>query len=120
MKVLDGSFGLIWDGDSINTCSGLYGEYTKINNPSKFSQYIVAGLPIIAWKEAAVAKIIKKYNIGFIVNNLIEIDNILNNLTEKEYNIYLKNVISLREKLIKGYHLKKAINKVLNSMEVKF
>lgn len=113
VKVLDGSFGLIWDGDSIDTCSGLYGEYTKINNPSKFSQYIVAGLPVIAWKEAAVAKIIKKYNIGFVVNNLIEIDSILNNIDKKMYQDYLYNVMKLREKVMTGYHFELAINKVL-------
>lgn len=117
VKVLDGSFGLIWDGDSIDTCSGYYGEYTKINNPSKFSQYIVAGLPVIAWDKSAVANIIKKYNIGFIVNNLMEIDDILNNLTEEEYNSYLKNVMNLRERIIKGYHFKKAISEVLNIVE---
>lgn len=117
VKILDGSFGLIWDGDDINICSGLYGEYMKINNPSKFSQYIVAGLPIITWKEAAVAKVIKKYNIGFVVNNLIEIDDVLNNLTEEKYNIYLKNVMNLREKVMKGYHFKKAINEVFNIVE---
>lgn len=117
VKVLDGSFGLIWDGDSIDACSGFFGEYTKINNPSKFSQYIVAGLPVIAWDKSAVANIIKKYNIGFIVNNLMEIDDILNNLTEEEYNSYLKNVMNLRERIIKGYHFKKAISEVLNIVE---
>lgn len=117
VKVLDGSFGVIWDGDSIDACSGYYGEYTKINNPSKFSQYIVAGLPVIAWDKSAVANIIKKYNIGFIVNNLMEIDDILNNLTEEEYNSYLKNVMNLRERIIKGYHFKKAISEVLNIVE---
>lgn len=113
VKVLDGSFGLIWDGDSINTCSGLYGEYTKINNPSKFSQYIVAGLPIIAWKDAAVAKVIKKYNIGFVVDNLIEIDDILDSINEKTYQNYVYNVMKLREKVMTGYHFKLAINEIL-------
>lgn len=118
VKVLDGSFGLIWDGDSIDTCSGLYGEYTKINNPSKFSQYIVAGLPVIAWKEAAVAKIIKKYNIGFVVNNLIEIDNILNNIDKKMYQDYLYNVMKLREEVMTGYHFRKAISEVLTMEKI--
>lgn len=117
VKVLDGSFGLIWDGDSIDTCSGLYGEYTKINNPSKFSQYIVAGLPVIAWKEAAVAKIIKKYNIGFVVNDLVEIDDILNNIDKKTYQDYLCNVMKLRKKVMVGYHFKSAIKRVIDILE---
>ncbi len=117
VKVLDGSFGLIWDGDLIDICSGNYGEYTRINNPSKFSQYIVAGLPIIAWKKAAVAKVIKKYNIGFVVNDLLELDDVLNNIDKKTYHDYLYNVIKLRKKVIVGYHFKRAIKKVIDILE---
>ena len=32
---LQGSFGLVWDGDSSATCTGVYGDYLKINNPHK-------------------------------------------------------------------------------------
>lgn len=113
VKNLNGSFGLIWDGDEIITCSGFYGEYTRINNPSKFSQYIVAGLPVIAWEKSAISKVIKKYNIGFVVNDLIEVDTILSDMNEEIYQYYLSNVINLREKIMKGYHFRKAINKVL-------
>lgn len=118
VKVLDGSFGLIWDGDSIDVCSGFFGEYTKINNPSKFSQYIVAGLPVIAWKKSAISKVIQKYNIGFTVKDLIELDIILNNIDDNLYQQYLSNVIKLREKIIQGYHFKKAINKVLTMEKI--
>lgn len=34
---LQGSFGLVWDGDSSATCTGVYGDYLKINNPHKGS-----------------------------------------------------------------------------------
>lgn len=119
VEVLEGSFGLMWDGPDINRCTGPFCkfDYLKIINPSKFSQYIAAGLPIIAWNESAIADIIRKYNIGFVINNLMEIDDILNNLTEEEYNIYLKNVMKLRKKVIKGYHFKTVINEVLDVME---
>lgn len=116
VKELEGSFGLIWDGDDICKCSGLYGEYTRINNPSKFSQYISAGLPIIAWEKSAVANVVKKYNIGFVINDLIEIGNILNKLTEKQYQEYWKNVIELRKKVISGYHFKKVIQEIITDL----
>lgn len=118
VKKLNGSFGLIWDGDEINTCSGFYGEYTKINNPSKFSQYIVAGLPVIVWKKSAVSKVVKEYNIGFSVNNLIELDTILNNMNENLYQYYLSNVMRLREKVMQGYHFRKAISEVLTMEKI--
>lgn len=119
VKILDGSFGLIWDGDDINICSGLYGEYTKINNPSKFSQYIVAGLPIIVWSKSALASLVKKYDIGFYVDNLYQVDEYLNKMTEYEYNRYLKNVLCMRNLIMKGYHFKKSINEVLNKIKGK-
>lgn len=117
VKKLEGSFGLIWDGKDIDKCSGFFGEYNKINNPSKFSQYIVAGLPVIAWKEAAIADVIKIYKIGFVVNNLIEIDDILNKLTEKEYQEYINNVMILRNKIMTGYHFKKVIKEIIAVVE---
>lgn len=117
VTVIEGSWGLIWDGDDIEKCSGFYGEYTRINNPSKFSQYIAAGLPVIAWNKAAVADIIKKYKIGFVVDNLIEIGDMLNIITEKEYQEYINNVLKLREKVVTGYHFKRAIGKVIDFAE---
>lgn len=114
VKVMDGSWGLVWDGDDIYTCSGNLGEYTKINNPSKFSQYIVAGLPVIVWKKAAIAEVVEKYKLGFTINNLIEINNILDTITEVKYREYMKNVMNLRAKVKEGYHFKKAIKEILN------
>ena len=32
--------GLVWDGDSCSSCSGVCGEYLKINNPHKISFYL--------------------------------------------------------------------------------
>lgn len=75
--------------------------------------YIVAGLPVIVWRKAAVVALVKKYNIGFAVDNLIEIDNILNNIDKKMYQDYLYNVMKLREKVMMGYHFKLAIREVI-------
>ena len=33
---MEGSFGLVWDGTSKDTCIGGFGEYLKFNNPHKF------------------------------------------------------------------------------------
>ena len=61
--VLEGSFGLVWDGDSAETCSGVYGQYLKVNNPHKCSLYLATGLPVIVWKESTVARIVKKQSL---------------------------------------------------------
>ena len=46
---LKGQFGLIWDGSSVNTCEGNFGEYLRYNNPHKISLYLACGLPVIIW-----------------------------------------------------------------------
>lgn len=117
IRNMEGSFGLVWDGDEITSCVGTLGEYTKINNPHKLSMYIVAGLPVIVWRKAAVAALVKKYNIGFVVNDLVEIDDILNNIDKKTYQDYLCNVMKLREKVMVGYHFKSAIKRVIDILE---
>lgn len=113
IKKLEGSFGLIWDGDSIDTCAGNIGLYTKINNPSKFSQYIVAGLPIIVWRKSAVADIVEKYNIGFVIDSLLDINDKLKLISNDMYMEYIYNVNELRKKVANGYHMKKVIDEIL-------
>ena len=37
-KILNGRWGLIWDGISIESCDGNYGNYLRINNPHKIQK----------------------------------------------------------------------------------
>lgn len=110
---LHGSFGLIWDGDSIETCSGVYGEYTKYNNPHKLSLYIASCLPVIVWEEAAIADFVRKENIGFCVRNLHEIHAKIADMDEADYQTYLSNISSLKKKVISGSFFKSAMDKAL-------
>lgn len=106
---LEGSFGLIWDGESADTCSGNFGEYTKYNNPHKLSLYISSCLPVIVWSHAASADFVKKYNIGFCVDSLHEIEGKLAAMTDEDYKLYLHNLSDLQQKIISGYFTKRAI-----------
>lgn len=110
---LDGSFGLVWDGISKDTCKGGFGEYLRYNNPHKASMYLTAGIPVIVWKEAAIAKFILGNNAGIAINNLDELTSILNQLTEEEYKEMLKNAKEISKELRNGNQLKKAISKIL-------
>lgn len=115
---LEGSFGLVWDGPGIDTCSGIYGEYTRYNNPHKFSLYIAAGLPIIAWSQSAIAKVVTEYNIGFTVNSILEIPDKLDNLNDMIYDEYIMNINNIREKVCSGYYTDNAIDRVIKGIEV--
>lgn len=45
--ILEGDFGLVWDGISAQSCIGNTGEYLKYNDPHKTSLYIASGIPVI-------------------------------------------------------------------------
>jgi hypothetical protein len=105
-SIIQGSWGLVWEGESTETCIGMLGEYLRINAPHKASLYIVARLPIIIWKEAALAPYIKEKGLGFCISSLSEIPNYLAKITEEDYLLYLSNIDKERDNLINGRHLK--------------
>lgn len=106
---LEGSFGLIWDGKSIDTCSGSFGEYMKYNNPQKLSLYIAAGLPIICWNQSAISEFVKEHNIGFSVASLNDISDYIDNINFEMYQNYVDNIVKLQRKVIKGNYTSQAL-----------
>lgn len=116
---LNEGFGLVWDGESINGCLGLSGQYLKYNNPHKLSLYLSSGLPVIIWNEAAEAELVKRYKVGVCVESLYELNAVMKTITEDDYKYMLNNVKSLRNKLVKGYFSEKAIKEACRKLEVK-
>ena len=111
-----GGFGLVWDGDSAHTCSGMYGEYLKINNPHKASLYLASGFPIIVWKQSALADFVRNNNCGILVNSLFEIAETLKSISEDEYQEMIKNSKRIGEKIRQGHYLKIAVEKCENEL----
>lgn len=109
-------FGLIWDGSSCDTCLGNYGNYLKYNSPHKLSLYIVSKIPVIIWKHAAMANFVEKNNIGFTIDKISDIDEKLSKLTMHDYDILLKNVKDLSNKLLNGYFTLEAVNKSIEML----
>ena len=102
IKHIDADFGLVWDGNSLDGCSGEYGQYLKWNSPHKVSFYLRAGLPLIIWKEAAVAPIIEEAGAGITIRSLEELDDKLANLTPEQKKEMKKQAVNLAQKLNKG------------------
>lgn len=109
ISILEGSWGLVWDGESVETCSGVKGEYMKINSPHKVSLYIVAGLPVIIWNQSALADYIVKNNLGIAINSLSEIKYAIEQITVEQYKNMVHSVGLEAEKLKKGEHFKAII-----------
>lgn len=110
---LSESFGLVWDGQSTSTCSGIFGNYLKYNDPHKVSLYLSSGIPVIIWKDAALAAFIEKNNLGFTIGDLSEIENKISNLSDEQYRQMLEHVFVEAEKLRKGHYIKTAVKKLL-------
>lgn len=109
IKHVDADFGLVWDGGSLDGCSGEYGQYLKWNSPHKVSFYLRAGLPLIIWKEAAVAPIIEKAGAGITIGSLEELDAILKALTLEDYQKIKAKTVIMAKRLNEGYFLHQAL-----------
>jgi len=110
VRHLTKGFGLIWDGDSVDTCSGGWGEYLRYNNPHKMSMYLAAGLPVIIWDEAAQASFVEKYKVGFTVGSLREIGARLHSMDRGEYMAYEDNARRLAQRIRGGCFLCDALS----------
>ena len=111
---LNKGFGLVWDGTSIETCDGPTGNYLRYNNPHKLSLYLSSGLPVIVWKESALAKFVESQKIGLVISSLYELSDILGNITEEQYYEFVSNINGIRQKLKSGYYLKEAVKKIVD------
>lgn len=114
-KILTKGFGLIWDGDSIETCKGGFGGYLKYNNPHKLSLYFSAGLPVIIWKDAAEAKFVELNGVGYTVESLHDIPALMKKISESEYKKIAENVRKISKKLVEGNYMQSALN---NSLDI--
>lgn len=106
---LNGSFGLVWDGDSTRECTGLTGEYMRYNNPHKISLYLSLGLPVIIWKKAALAEFIESRKLGIAIDSIDDIDSILASISDHDYKLMKDNALVVSGKVGEGYFLKRVL-----------
>ena len=104
-----GDFGLVWDGDSLEECHGDFGSYLRYNTPHKASFYLRAGLPLIVWKQSAIAPLVEKAEVGITINSLKDLAETLRKLTHTRYQELKTNALQLSAEINHGENLKKAI-----------
>lgn len=109
--LMEGDYGLVWDGDSIETCAGPNGEYLRYNNPHKLSLCMAAGKPVITWKQSAIADFIQKHNVGIVVDSLKELNDID---LAYGYEEMRHNVLEIKKKVADGYYLSTALEKAIS------
>ena len=110
---LQGSFGLVWDGDSAKGAEGALGRYMQYISHHKLSLYILAGMPVIVSAEAASAILVEKYGIGLIIDSLEELPAQLKKLSEESFSVMRKNMEPLARRISSGQNLRRALEQLL-------
>lgn len=110
---LEGEYGLIWDGNDIDTCSGKLGNYLMFNNPHKLSLYLASGKPVIVWEKSAISSFVEKNGIGKSISSLEDLPKLISNIDESEYSAMRKNVLNIRGRIISGKYTKRAVTGAL-------
>lgn len=118
IRSAEGDFGLVWDGESLDTCQGDFGEYLRYNSPHKVSFYLRAGLPVIIWRQAAVAPIIEREGLGLCISSIAELQERLRALTMSEVEEMRGNVRRVSRQLATGHFLSKALQPILSGLDV--
>ena len=106
-------FGLVWDGDSLEECSGPFGNYLRYNNPHKLSLYIASGLPVIVWSQAALAGFVQEQGIGLVVSDLHELLQNFAQLSQVSYQSFAQNSLRLSQELRSGHYTKQAVDEAV-------
>lgn len=116
IRTTTADWGLVWDGDTIDGCSGTWGSYLRINNPHKASFCLRAGLPVIVWKESAMAPFITSNGLGIAVDSLRELPTVLKNIPQADYDRYKQAAMAIKDKLNQGYFFKQAFEAALQQL----
>jgi len=112
---LEGSYGLIWEGDSISSLQGGFAEYLKYISPHKLSMYIAAGIPVICHPKMAIAGFVTGEGIGFTVTDLAYLEYLLAGISAEQYEMMRKNCLRLRPRVTEGQCLAEAMKDLLAS-----
>ena len=107
---LEGGFGLVWDGDSAETCSGVFGEYLRYNNSHKASLYLASGFPLVVWKQSALSHFVLEKGCGIAVESLHDLKATIDNLSDTDYQDLLENTKRVGKGIRDGHYLLTALN----------
>lgn len=116
---LEAKYGLVWDGDSVTDCTGVLGEYTKINNPHKLSLYLASGIPVIVWSKAAAAEYVATHGVGITVDRVDKLDKVLSGITNQEYSQMIDKVKEVQSQITAGNKLRNILQQIESKREIR-
>lgn len=110
---MKGSFGLIWEGDSLSTLQGGYSEYLRYISPHKLSMYIASGMPVVCHPDMAIAGFVRDKGIGLMVTDLRQLQGELEKIDGELYGRMRSNCLAMRDAVVEGRHLPDALDALL-------
>ena len=99
---IKGTWGLVWDGDSIDSCAGPLGEYLMLNTPHKTALYIAAQKPVIVWNQSAIKDYIEDNYLGISIGSITELESKLDSLTPETKERIKEHVKIYSQKIRRG------------------
>jgi len=104
-ELADCNFGLI-------IYSQFHEKYVSRAIVGKLTSYVYASLPVICLsKYKSMSELVKRLDIGLVINDLREI-NVILALPPEKYRLWIDNCISERKKIQTGGHYKEALQKM--------
>lgn len=115
---LDGGFGLLYYPQK-GGYKGMhrYGEY---NNPMKLSLYLASGLPVVCLSNTAHAKWIKAQGVGIVIDDLGDLGEAINGVSEKDYDQMLDNLKPWQRAVTSGFFAKGAAIEAVRVLNLGF
>lgn len=117
---LDGGFGVVVTDNLKEKSNMNFVYYNQFNNPTKLSTYLTAGLPVITMRKTYHAPMIEKLGIGLVVDDLNEIDQLLSQMTAKDYQEMVEKVKPWQDAVSEGFFIKRSLMAMLRTLELGF
>lgn len=100
-ELAEGGFGLVWYGDEY------LHQYMRYNNNFKLSNYLAAGIPVIVPRGISNQYLIEGNHLGIVADTLEEAVAQMRNMSEAEYQEYVRHVRGFSSLIRGGYFTKK-------------
>ncbi len=113
---IEGNWGLVWDGDRLETCNGVYGNYLRYNASHKISLYLSLGIPVILWKESSLRGFVEEHKIGITVDSLHDLAKTLEDMPQEKLKEIQEHTRQYARQIRNGERLRE----LLDEMETHF
>lgn len=89
-------------------------KYGHFNTPLKLSFYLANGIPVIMDSGSAHVTLIREQNLGLVIDNLNDLDQVLGQMTQDDYNYLKEQVKMYSQRITTGYYTKRILSQALS------